>query len=205
MFITHRAPLRRIVSLIQAFLLFLVLIAFQSPSTLSAQDSHTEAHTSAIPDVRLINVPSDPAEKAILTSLGSSSPDKVAVAIALPANFNPENTYPVLITQVTGDKYRPNIEEIDVYREIAQKQGYLVITAQAIPWPNPKFDLINHRYVAIRAALRWLEKEYPGSSNWPIVFAGFSGGAKMSQILAASLPRSTAVSESGHFARRRGP
>lgn len=132
-------------------------------------------------------VPTDAAEYAVLTAMQSESPEKIAVAMALPEDFDPSHTYPILITQVTGDKYRPNIEEMEVYRAIALEQGYVVLTAQAISWPSPKNDSINHRYVSIRAALRWLENEYPGSRDWPIAIAGFSGGAKMSQILAASL------------------
>jgi predicted esterase len=35
--------------------------------------------------------------------------------------------------------------------------------------------------------LRWLAGELPQSEHWPIVIAGFSGGSKISQVLAVSL------------------
>jgi hypothetical protein len=43
-----------------------------------------------------------------------------------------------------------------------------------------------HRYASVRAALRWLASEVPQSEGWPIVVVGFSGGAKVRQILAFS-------------------
>jgi predicted esterase len=62
------------------------------------------------------------------------------------------------------------------------------MTAQGIPWPNgAKDDSLIHRYASVRAALRWLASEVPQSEGWPIVLGGFSGGAKISQILAFSL------------------
>src|SRR5262249_12634861 len=70
----------------------------------------------------------------------------------------------------------------------ALEHGYVVLTAQGMPWPDSaRGDTLMHRYVAVRAALRWLASELPPSAHWPIVVAGFSGGAKISQVLAMSL------------------
>jgi predicted esterase len=64
----------------------------------------------------------------------------------------------------------------------------VVLTAQGIPWPSTeRSDTLAHRYASVRAALRWLAGEVPPSQGWPIVLAGFSGGAKISQVLAFSL------------------
>ena len=48
-------------------------------------------------------------------------------------------------------------------------------------------DKVPSQHVSVRAALRWLAGEFPQSERWPIVLAGFSGGAKISQVLAVSL------------------
>lgn len=92
----------------------------------------------------------------------------------------------MLITQVTADRYLPNIDAMEAYRETALKNGYVVLTAQAKPWPaTTREDTRQHRYISLRAGLRWLEQQYPASRNWPLALAGFSGGAKMVQPLAA--------------------
>ena len=110
------------------------------------------------------------------------------VAVAFPEHFDPAREYPILITQVTSNRVRTNIEELGAYAPSALAAGYVVLTAQGIPWPaTERSDTLTHRYASVRAALRWLAGEVPESERWPIVLAGFSGGAKISQALAFSL------------------
>lgn len=138
--------------------------------------------------VRVVEIATLPSEREVLSSLQSVNPDIVEAAIAFPGSFNPQQQYPVLITQVTADRYLPNIENMEAYRETALKNGYVVLTAQAKPWPaTTREDTRQHRYISLRAALRWLRQQYPESGSWPLVLAGFSGGAKMVQPLAAVL------------------
>jgi predicted esterase len=112
----------------------------------------------------------------------------VELAVAFPAAFDPAQEHPILITQVTADRYRSNIDELPIYAPTALAAGYVVLTAQGLPWPpNADSDNLMHRYVSARAALRWLAAEVPQSEHWPIVIAGFSGGSKISQVLAVSL------------------
>jgi predicted esterase len=138
--------------------------------------------------VRQLEVPTVPMEHEALAGLPGLRDDRVEVALALPADFDPAQVHPILITQVTADHYRPNIAELKEYAPTALQQGYVVLTAQGIPWPeNPASDTLMHRYVTVRAALRWLAGEVPQSERWPIIVAGFSGGSKISQVLAISL------------------
>jgi predicted esterase len=138
--------------------------------------------------VRRVEVPTVSVEHDALAELPALRDDRVEVALALPAAFDPAQAHPILITQVTADHHRPNIAELDEYAPTAVEQGYVVLTAQGIPWPeNPATDTLMHRYVTVRAALRWLAGEIPQSEHWPIVVAGFSGGSKISQVLAVSL------------------
>lgn len=144
------------------------------------------ANREAANGVTLVEIATLPHEREVLSSLHSVNSDVVEAAVAFPDNFNPQQLYPVLITQVTADRYLPNIDAMEAYRETALKIGYVVLTAQAKPWPaTTRDDTRQHRYISLRAALRWLGQEYPASRNWPLVLAGFSGGAKMVQPLAA--------------------
>lgn len=148
-------------------------------------DKNRESGTS---NVTIVQIPTLPDERKILSTLPSLDPNLVEVAVAFPERFDPDKRYPVLITQVTVDRYLPNIENMEAYRETALANGYVVLTAQGKPWPaTMEEDTRQHRYVSLRAALRWLEQQYPASRDWPLVLAGFSGGAKMVQPLAAVL------------------
>jgi predicted esterase len=138
--------------------------------------------------LRHVEVATDSIERAGLAEIPSIAADRVALAVAFPAAFAPEQVHPILVTQVTADRARPNLAELAAYAPTALEQGYVVISAQGIPWPERhQDDTLVHRYATLRAALRWLAGEVPQSERWPIVLAGFSGGAKISQVLAFSL------------------
>lgn len=127
-------------------------------------------------------------ERAALDELPGLRADRVALAVAFPERFDAAREHPILITQVTSNRDRSNIDELAAYAPTALASGYVVLTAQGIPWPpTERSDTLAHRYASIRAALRWLASEVPASEHWPIVLAGFSGGAKISQALAFSL------------------
>lgn len=138
------------------------------------------------PRVRLVDVPTEALEQAALVKLPALRSDGVEMAVAFPQGFDPARPHPILVTQVTN-AFRPNIDELNAYVPTALEQGYVVLTAQVSPWLEGEHDPLMYRYVALRAALRWLATEAPGSSSWPLFIAGFSGGAKISQALAFSL------------------
>ncbi|HVZ32802.1 MAG TPA: hypothetical protein VG963_10270 [Polyangiaceae bacterium] len=138
--------------------------------------------------VRRVEVATSPEERAALAQIPALRSDRVEVALAVPEHFDAAHAYPILLTQVTADAYRPNIAELGEYAPIALARGYVVLTAQGIPWPRGTGgDTLLHRFVTASAGLRWLTGEIPQSAAWPIVIAGFSGGAKISQVLAVSL------------------
>jgi predicted esterase len=138
--------------------------------------------------IRRVEVPTAPLERAALAQVSSLRADRVELGVAFPPSFDPSEEHPILITQVTADRFRSNLAELGAYAPTALEQGYVVLTAQGIPWPDdPDDDTLLHRYASVRAALRWLAREVPRSESWPIVLAGFSGGAKISQVLAFSL------------------
>jgi predicted esterase len=138
--------------------------------------------------VRRLEVPTVAVEQTALAAVPSIRSDRVELAVAFPRDFQPEREHPILITQVTADRQLANIAELSKYAPTALEQGYVVLTAQGIPVREGSgSDTLMDRYVTVRAALRWLASEVPPSERWPIVLAGFSGGAKISQVLAVSL------------------
>jgi predicted esterase len=139
-------------------------------------------------NLRRVEAATVPFESAALAELPPLRSDRVELAVAFPDGFDPTREHPILITQVTSDRARSNIDELGAYAPTALASGYVALTAQGIPWPTTaRSDTLAHRYASVRAALRWLASEVPQSERWPIVLAGFSGGAKISQALAFSL------------------
>jgi predicted esterase len=119
-----------------------------------------------------------------LSQSGVGQPEIVVVGLALPPGFDPSRPTPIVFTSVTGDPYQSNIKEMEVYRETALARGWVVLTGQPHPWTDRSRDTVVGRSAAAEAALRALAEIVPQSKTWPIAFAGFSGGSKMSQLLA---------------------
>lgn len=158
-----------------------MLIACVPGKTSGAPHQLLQVH----PRVRQLEVPTERLERDALATIAGVGTERVEVAVAFPPGLDPARPHPILITQVTADA-RSNIGALSAYVPAALEHGYVALTAQAKPWPAAGHDTILHRYASLRAALRWLAGEMPGSERWPIVLAGFSGGAKISQALAFS-------------------
>lgn len=139
-------------------------------------------------DLRHVTVPTEAAERSVLAEIPGLNPERVELAVGFPEGFDPTQVHPILITQVTADTSHSNIAALGGYATVALAAGYVVLTAQGTPWPEREQEhALMHRYASVRAALRWLGSEVPQSERWPIVLAGFSGGAKISQVVAFSL------------------
>ena len=143
-----------------------------------------DALTLDFEQTNILQIPTHLEEATILKEGGVGQPEVVLVGIALPEGFDPEKTWPVLFTLVTGDPYRSNLKEMEVYRPHAVAKGWVVLTAQPHPWPDREHDTTDGRRAAAWAGFRALADLFPASTDWPTAFAGFSGGSKMSQRLA---------------------
>ncbi len=145
-------------------------------------------------EINILQIASTPAEAQALAEGGAGQPEVVLVGLALPADFDPTRPTPILYTSVTGDPYRSNLKEMEVYRARALARGWIVLTGQPHPWPARERDTVLGRRASAWAAFRTLEECFPGSHTWPTAFAGFSGGSKMTQLLAGdSLARGRTV------------
>ena len=73
----------------------------------------------------------------------------------------------------------------DFYRAAAEAEGWIVLAGDGESPPSR--DTAGWRAGMTLAALDALHSSFPGSKNWPIAVAGFSGGAKRAGNLAPVL------------------
>ena len=116
---------------------------------------------------------------------GNPRPTTGRVLLFFPKNFDPARTFPILIITSTTDLDRTSIMDAPAYRDVATGEGWMVLATDATI--RPRQDSLAWRLSILTAALQMIRNEWPQSANWPVAFAGFSGGAKRSGILAAML------------------
>jgi hypothetical protein len=102
-----------------------------------------------------------------------------------PSGFDPARLWPILIVTSTTDFGCTSIKDAPWYRDAAMKEGWVVLAADATI--SPRADSLQWRLSISTAALQMIRNDWPQSAQWPVAFAGFSGGAKRSGILAAML------------------
>ncbi|NDV62133.1 hypothetical protein G0Q06_06715 [Puniceicoccales bacterium CK1056] len=132
-------------------------------------------------------IPLEEREISWIESSGLSGYEVADCAIAIPEGFDPDRAYPVLVTCVTGNRYRSNIKEMDLYWPAAIAKNWVVVTGWADP--HPARDTKAYRRAVTVAAMRKLAELFPNSTGWPVAVAGFSGGAKNAAITGAYLQR----------------
>lgn len=105
-------------------------------------------------------------------------------AIVVPADFNPTNTWPVLVISATSDGSASSIRAMKSFVKTAVEEGWVVIAADG-PNGKPQDDGDAWRLAMLIGVLDFVHKEWPASRKWPIACGGFSGGAKRSGLIAA--------------------
>lgn len=106
-------------------------------------------------------------------------------AVAVPADFTPDRSWPVLFVSATSDPgYTSSRRLLRGFMEPALKAGWVVIAADA-PEGSEDIDTSSRRFALILAACERLQAAWRGLPNWPLAFGGLSGGAKRSAWLAA--------------------
>jgi hypothetical protein len=103
------------------------------------------------------------------------SPTQTQIAYALPANFKPSENQRILAVfpDFSGED---NLEKmLGYYAKAATDKGWVVLTAHSATMEN---NMPPGWFAAmISAAIRHLESDHPGASQWPIYLAGSSEGA----------------------------
>jgi hypothetical protein len=132
------------------------------------------------------SVPLSPQEKSYASNATNQVPDTAIAVIATPRTFDPRKTWPVLVVFSTSNFDRLNRDDlVQFYRDAALSEGWVVIAGDGRgSAPN---DTNGWRAAMTLAALDALHKSFPGSDQWPVALAGFSGGAKRASLLAPVL------------------
>ena len=135
------------------------------------------------------NVPLSAQEKSYAAKGGNPVPQSAVAVLATPANFDPRKSWPVLVALSTRDLRRQNRDDlVDFYRRIGLAEGWVLLAGDG---PQPaRNDTVAWRAAMTLAAIDALHHSFPGSEKWPIVCAGFSGGAKSAGFIAPLLARS---------------
>jgi predicted esterase len=108
------------------------------------------------------------------------------VAVGVPADFRHGDIRPILIVNATTDvPYRSSRRLAGFYTIPALAAGWIILAADPVENIAQEEDTILLRLALARSALAALEGSWPGVQRWPVAFAGFSGGAKISGWLAA--------------------
>jgi len=128
---------------------------------------------------------------------GNPRPTTGRVLLFFPKNFDPARSCPILIITSTTDLDRTSIMDAPAYRDVATAEGWMVLATDATI--RPRQDSTAWRLSILTAALQMIRNEWPQSAQWPVAFAGFSGGAKRSGILAAMLASNSGFRICGLF------
>lgn len=132
------------------------------------------------------SVPINGQLRSYVSEAGNPVPDHAVAVLAVPSNFDPQRSWPVLVALSTSDLQRKNRDDLRMlYQQPAMQEGWLVIAGDGEG--NPPRDTAGWRAGMTLAALDALHRSFPGSNKWPIAVAGFSGGAKRAGNIAPLL------------------
>jgi hypothetical protein len=129
------------------------------------------------------NVPLSPLERSYAAEAGNVVPAQAVAVLAVPQNFDPTKVWPVLVPLATDDFKRKNRDDLkDFYRPDAIAEGWIVLAGDGPEYPG--HGTSGWRAGMTLAALDALHRSFPGSKDWPVAVAGFSGGSKQTGLLA---------------------
>ena len=128
---------------------------------------------------------------------GNPRPQTGRAVLSFPPGFDPSRRWPILIVTSTTDFNRTSIMDAPAYKPSADAEGWMILASDATIKAN--HDSTPWRLAMLGAALDALRKDLPQSRNWPVAFAGFSGGSKRSCLLGAMLAKGRAVNICGFF------
>ena len=128
-------------------------------------------------------------EKSLAAQGGNTVPSNAVAVLAVPRNFDPQRTWPVLVICSTSDNRRQNRDDLaDFYRRVAVPEGWMVLAGDGPR--RPRSDTAAWRGAMSLAAVDALNHSFPGAEKWPIACAGFSGGGKGVGYIAPLLAKS---------------
>ena len=130
-------------------------------------------------------VPLSAEEKTYAAVGGNRVPEKAVAVLTVPANFDPQKSWPVLLVFSTSDFHWDNRHDTPFYSTEALSENWIVLTGDGSE--RPRDDSTGWRSAMTLAALDALHRSFPGSNRWPVACAGISGGAKRACLIAPLL------------------
>jgi len=134
------------------------------------------------------NVPLSAQEKSLAGQGGNAVPPNAVAMLATPSNFDPRNSWPVLVVCSTSDFKRQNRDDlVEFYSRVGLAEGWVLLAGDG---PQPaRNDTGAWRGAMTLAAIGALHRSFPGSDKWPMACAGFSGGGKGVGLVAPLLAK----------------
>jgi hypothetical protein len=131
------------------------------------------------------------------TQDGNPVPTTGRLFLLLPPNFDPRRVWPILIVTATKDPGHTGPSDAPWYRPAAAAEGWIVLATDATV--RPRNDSVSWRLALLAAGLDVVHHDWPKSAQWPVAFAGISGGAKCAQWLGAILAQTHSLNIRGFF------
>ncbi len=178
---------------------FFVALIFSSCSLWPVRcDAATLAGQTVQPGAPLdIRFPVDKSFQDSAAEGGNPRPTQGRALVSFPKGFDPARAWPILVVLSTTDAHRTNLMDAPWYQRPAMAEGWVVVASDAtIP---PREDSTAWRLALLAATLQTIRREWPQSAQWPVAFAGLSGGAKRSGLLGTMLASTNAVKICGFF------
>ena len=165
--------------------LFIVLSLVAATSATAAEIKFAGVPLSPGATVRA-DVPLSAQEKSYASEGGNTAPLNAVAVIAVPGNFDPKKSWPVLVVLSTSDFKRLNRSDlVQFYRNAALGEGWVILAGDAAQFAP--HDTTGWRAAMTLAALDALHASFPGSIKWPVACAGYSGGSKRAGLIAPLL------------------
>ena len=105
-------------------------------------------------------------------------------ALAVPDGFDPKQIWPVLVISTSSGGSA--IAAMRAFTNVALSEGWVVLAADS-PIRSADVDHQDWNWAMLSSVLDYLHRTWTESKRWPFACAGFSGGAKRSIYVAASL------------------
>jgi hypothetical protein len=175
-----------------------ILVFFFAVLLAASADAATIAGKEARPGPLVeIQFPVSPYFQNMAADGGNPRPQTGRAVLSFPPGFDPARRWPILVVTSTTDMHRTSPMDAFAYKPVADAEGWLVLATDATI--NPKFDSTPWRLSMLGAAFEQMRKDWPQSKNWPVAFAGFSGGAKRSCLLSAMVAKGRAANICGLY------
>jgi hypothetical protein len=161
----------------------LALLAFALPAGAEAAPAQLGYIELTPGMVTKFDAPLSPALQTLALTGGNPRVLTAKCAIIIPAGFDPAKPWPVLVGNAPQGSSA--LRGVPGFGGPAAEAGWITLAADG---PQPaKLETTQWCVAMIEAAFDYLDKAWPGARRWPVVSAGFSGGAKRSAYVGAML------------------